>query len=168
MMIANEAVDKYLFLLLMLQKEYLLILQIPASITRSIHWVLTCGIDAPWKMTCLSRSLSLANSGMESPILGALGNGWSLVQSPSYSPTPRYSRLNPSINGQMLIEHSFLLKYLQLPHLRQVLKNMGKRKTNVYFSLWRSNLVRFETNWWKRIPMCRPTATLSSPMKARH
>lgn len=107
MMIANEAVDKYLFLLLILQKEYLLILQIPASITRSIHWVLTCGIDAPWKMTCLSRSLSLANSGMESPILGALGNGWSLVQSPSHSPTPAIlDSIHPSMGKCLLNTHS--------------------------------------------------------------
>lgn len=37
----------------------------------------------------------------------------------------------------MLIEHSFLLKYLQLPHLGRILENMGKQKANVYFSLWK-------------------------------
>lgn len=37
----------------------------------------------------------------------------------------------------MLIEHSFLLKYLQFPHLGRILENMGKQKANVYFSLWK-------------------------------
>lgn len=160
-MIVNEAVDKYLFLLLILQKEYLLILQNPASITRSTHWVLTYGIDAPWKMTCLSRSLSLANSGMESPILAALGNGCSLVQPPS--PHTHYSRLNPSISGQMLIEHSFLLKYLQLPHLGRILENMGKQKANVYFSLWKGviwltlKLTDGKGHWCADLPPLCPT-----------
>lgn len=84
-------------------------------------------------MTCLSRSLSPANSGMESPILTALGNGWNLVQ---FFPALLFS--TQSIHQWANAYWAFIpAEVPTTPTSRAGLWEHGKQKANIYFSLWK-------------------------------